>query len=125
MLRLLHRCYAFCKFVLKGDARVWSRGHEEELRRANPPEQLTWDTLRQALAAQFVRMEDPDKVWHEIQGLKQREAESIDVYIKKFSLLWESLCQALQPQGAPPDIMKKDRFLAGLKENLQGTRNRS
>ena len=37
---------------------------------------------------------------------------------KKFSLLWESFCQALQPQGAPPNMMKKDRFLAGLKENL-------
>ena len=38
---------------------------------------------------------------------------------KKFSLLWESFCEALQPQGAPPDMMKKDRFLAGLKENLR------
>ncbi|MCO5547050.1 hypothetical protein L7F22_000491 [Adiantum nelumboides] len=27
--------------------------------------------------------------------------------------------RALQPQGAPPDMMKKDRFLAGLKENLR------
>ena len=51
--------------------------------------------------------------------MKQREGEPIDSYIKKFSLLWESLCQALQPQGAPPDMMKKDRFLAGLKENLR------
>ena len=65
-----------------------------------------------------MKVEDPDKVWHEIQGLIRGAAEPIDNYIKKFLLLWESLCQALQPQGPPPDMMKKDRFLAGLKQNL-------
>ena len=39
MLRLLHIC-------LKGDARSWSRRHEEELQRADPPVPLTWDNLR-------------------------------------------------------------------------------
>ncbi|MCO5604219.1 hypothetical protein L7F22_058382 [Adiantum nelumboides] len=112
MLRLLQIC-------LKGDARAWSKSHEADLQMADPPIQVTWDILRQALTENFVRLEDPDKVWHEIQGLKQQEAEPIDDYIKKFSLLWESLCEALQPQGAPPDMMKKDRFLAGLKENLR------
>ncbi|MCO5551584.1 hypothetical protein L7F22_005089 [Adiantum nelumboides] len=112
MLRLLQIC-------LKGDARAWYKSHEAELQMADPPIQVTWDILRQALTENFVRLEDPDKVWHEIQGLKQQEAEPIDDYIKKFSLLWESLCEALQPQGAPPDMMKKDRFLVGLKENLR------
>ncbi|MCO5571554.1 hypothetical protein L7F22_025298 [Adiantum nelumboides] len=112
MLRLLQIC-------LKGDARAWSKSHEAELLMADPPIQVTWDILRQALTENFVRLEDPDKVWHEIQGLKQQEAEPIDDYIKKFSLLWESLCEALQSQRAPPDMMKKDRFLPGLKENLR------
>ncbi|MCO5561273.1 hypothetical protein L7F22_014894 [Adiantum nelumboides] len=112
MLCLLQIC-------LKGDARAWSKSHEAELQMADPPIQVTWDILRKALTKNFVRLEDPDKVWHEIQGLKQQEAEPIDDYIKKFSLLWESLCEALQPQGAPPDMMKKDRFLAGLKENVR------
>ncbi|MCO5581366.1 hypothetical protein L7F22_035248 [Adiantum nelumboides] len=112
MLRLLQIC-------LKGDARAWSKSHEAELQMADPPIQVTWDILRQALTENFVRLEDPDKVWHEIQGLKQQEAEPIDDYIKKFSLLWESLCEALLPQGAPPDMMKKDRFLAGLNKNLR------
>ncbi|MCO5584216.1 hypothetical protein L7F22_038140 [Adiantum nelumboides] len=101
-----------------GDARAWYKSDEEELQMADPPIQVTWDILRQVLTENFVRLEDPDKVWHEIQGLNQQEAEPIDDYIKKFSLLWGSLCHALQPQGAPPDMMKKDRFLAGLKENL-------
>ena len=75
--------------------------------------QLTWENLRQALVIEFEKIEDPDKVWHEIQGLRQGEAEAINEYDKKFSLLWESLCEALQPQAPPPDMMK-DRFLAGL-----------
>ena len=112
MLRLLQIC-------LKGDARTWSKGHEEGLQKAEPPVELTLENLRQALTAQFVKTEDPDKVWQEIQELRQREAQPVNDYNKKFSLLWESFCEALQPQGAPPDMMKKDRFLAGLKENLR------
>ena len=59
MLRLLQIC-------LKGDAQSWSRSHEEGLQGANSPVPLTWDNLRHALAAQFVKVEDPHKVWHEI-----------------------------------------------------------
>ena len=66
-----------------------------------------------------MKVENPDKVWHQSQGLIQGPTEPIDNYIKKFPLLWESLCQALQPQGPPPDMMRKDRFLAGLKQNLR------
>ena len=43
----------------------------------------------------------------------------MESYIKKFSMLWESLCKALQPQVAPPDMMKKDRFLAGFQDGLR------
>ncbi len=112
MLRLLQIC-------LKGDARAWSKTHEEGLQRADPAVPLTWDNLRQALATQFAKVEDADKVWHEIQGLRQGEAKSIDDYGRKFSLLWERLCRALQPAVAPPDMMKKDRFMAGLCDTLR------
>ena len=43
----------------------------------------------------------------------------MESYIKKFSMLWESLCKALQPQVAPPNMMKKDRFLASLQDGLR------
>ena len=112
MLRLLQIC-------LKGDARVWSKEFEEKLRVAEPPVRLSWDNLRHGLEGEFVKTEDPDRVWHEIQGLRQREGEPINEYNKKFSLLWESLCEALQPQVPPPDMMKKDRFLGGLREDLR------
>ena len=105
MLRLLQIC-------LKGDARTWSKGHEERLQKAEPPVEFTLENLRQALTAQFVKTEDPDKVWQEIQKLRQREAQPVNDYNKKFSLLWENFCEALQPQGPLPDMMKKDRFLA-------------
>ena len=94
MLRLLQIC-------LKGDARVWSKEFEEKLRVAEPLVRLSWDNLRHGLEGEFVKTEDPDRVWHEIQGLRQREGEPINEYNKKFSLLWESLCEALQPHRYP------------------------
>ena len=56
MLRLLQIC-------LKGDARIWSKSHEEGLQRADPPVPLTWNNLREALPTRFTKVEDPDKVW--------------------------------------------------------------
>ena len=38
-------------------------------------------------------------------------------YIHRFSSLWEDLCSALHPQ-VPPKMMKKDRFMTGLKTSL-------
>ena len=88
MLRLLQIC-------LKGDARTWSKGHEEGLQKAEPPVELTLENLRQALTAQIVKTEDPYKVWQEIQELRQREAHPVNDYNKKFSLLWDNFCEAL------------------------------
>ena len=85
---------------MKGDARVWSKEFEENLRVAVPPVILSWENLRDGLEGEFVKIEDPNRVWNEIQGLRQREGEPINEYNKKFSLLWESLCEALQP-GTP------------------------
>ena len=111
MLRLLQIC-------LKGNARTWSKGHEEGLQKDEPPVELTLENLRQALTAQFVKTEDPDKVWQEIQELRQREAQRVNDYNKKFSLLWENFCEALQPQGAPLDMMKKDKVLGWPQRKL-------
>ena len=111
MLRLLQIC-------LKGDARAWVKSFEKDLQTADPPIGLTLDNLREALVDEFRKTEDPDKVWHEVQGLVQREGELVDEYIRKFSLSWERMCKALAPQVPPPDMMKKDRFLTGLSENL-------
>ena len=112
MLRILQLC-------LKGDARAWSKAYEEELQSLDPPIAVTLEGLKEALAGRFVKIEDPDKVWQEIQVLRQGERELVDGYIKKFSSLWERLCRALQPQASPPDMMKKDRFLLGLVESLR------
>ncbi|MCO5548055.1 hypothetical protein L7F22_001511 [Adiantum nelumboides] len=112
MLRLLQIC-------LKGDAQAWSKVLEEEYRVADPPVILTWDNLRRGLEVEFVKTEDADRVWQEVQGLVQRESEPVDDYIRKFSLAWERMCKALAPQVPPPDMMKKDRFLARLGENLR------
>ena len=68
---------------------MWSKTFEEGLRRADPPVQLDCDNLKEALETEFVKTEDPNKVWHEVQDLQQRESEPIDEYIRKFSLTWE------------------------------------
>ncbi|RYA73815.1 hypothetical protein DD595_24815, partial [Enterobacter cloacae complex sp. 4DZ3-17B2] len=61
---------------------------------------------------------DPDTVWQEVQGLVHKEGEPVDAYIRKFSLAWERMCKTLAPQVPPPDMIK-DRFLAGLWENIR------
>ena len=106
-MRLLQIC-------LKGEARVWLKLDEEELRAPDPLVALELEALKQALQVEFVKEEDPDKVWHEVQGLPQKEGEPVGEYINKFSILWESLCRALSPEVPPSDMLKKDKFLAGL-----------
>ena len=63
MLHLLQLC-------LKGDARICSKAYEEQLEREHPPLAMNWDNLQGALAQEFERTKDPDKVWHEVQELK-------------------------------------------------------
>ena len=88
MLCLLQLC-------LKGDARIWWKAYEEQLEREHPPLAIIWDSLQGALAEEFERIEDLDKVWHEVQELKQRDNEPMESYIKKFAILWENLCKEL------------------------------
>ena len=88
------------------------------MRTRQPPIALTVEVLKQALSKEYKKVEDPDRVWHSIQALVQGDGENVEDYIKKFSLLWESLCKALDPQQPPPDMMKKDCFMAGLKGDI-------
>ena len=85
------------KICLKGDTQVWSKAFEGALHRANPPVQLSWENLKDGLEAKFVKMEDPDKGWKEVQELRKRDGECVNEYIKNFSSLWENLFMALQP----------------------------
>ena len=73
-LRLLQLC-------LKVDAQVWSKTFEEGLCRVDPSMQLDWDNLKEVLETEFVKTEDLDKVWHEVQDLQQTKSETIDDYI--------------------------------------------
>ena len=79
---------------------------------------LTVEVLKQTLGKYYKKVEDPDRVWHSIQVLVQGDGENVEDYVKNFSLLWESLCKALDPQQPPPDMMKKDHFMAGLIKDI-------
>ena len=48
----------------------------------------------------------------------RRESKSIGDCIDRFSSLWEKLSGALQPQ-VPPEMMKKDQFMIGLRADLR------
>ena len=111
VLRLLQIC-------LKGDARLWLKVYQEQLAATDPPGVLMVEVLKQALSEAFKKIEDPDRVWHSIQALVQGDGEQVEDYIKKISLLWDGLCKALEPQQPTPDMMKKDRFMAGLKGDI-------
>ena len=106
------------KICLKGDACKWLKSHEEGLQGAQPPIVLTLVALKEALVAEYVTEEDPEKVWQHVQETVQKEGEPVAEYIERFSSLWEDLCQALEPQ-VPPEMMKKDRFMTGLGASLR------
>ena len=106
------------QIFLKGDVQAWSKSFEEALHRADPSVQLSWDNLKDGLEVEFVKVEDLDKVWQDVQEVRQMEGEVVNDYIKKFSYLWEDLSMALQPQVPPLDMMKKISFLVGLRDNL-------
>ena len=107
------------QICLKGEAQAWLKSYEAGLQRPQqPPVTLVLDNLKEALVEEFVKEEDPEKLWQEVKAMMQREGEPDGDYIDQFFSLWEDLSKALQPQ-VPPKMMKKDQFLIGLRANLR------
>ena len=52
--------------------------------------------------------------------MKLLESEPIDKYVDNFLLAWDCMCKALEAQVARLKVMKKNRFLIGLRENYGG-----
>ena len=57
----------FIQICLKGNAQAWFKAYEEDLQRVEPPLTLNLDNLKQALVEGFVKEEDPEKVWQDVQ----------------------------------------------------------
>ena len=87
------------KICLKGDARTWLKEYESGL----GDDVLNVEEVKTTLTNRFVKVEDPGKFWHDMQGLMQGEREVVETYVKKFLLLWESLCKSL-PKGQVPHM---------------------
>ena len=81
---------------MKDEARKWLKSHEGILQRAQPPIVLTLDNLKEALKEEFVKAEDPEKLWQEVKEVRQRKRELVGDYIDRFYSLWEKLSGALQ-----------------------------
>ena len=94
------------------------KSYKVRLQYAQPPVALVLDNLKEALVEEFVKEEDPEKLWQEVKAVIQREGEPVGDYIDRFSSLWEDLSKALQPQVLPK-MMKRDQFLIGLRANLR------
>ena len=59
------------------------------MQRAEPPLPLSLDNLKQDLVEDFVKEEDPEKVWQDVQETIQKEEELVGEYIQRFFSLWE------------------------------------
>ena len=108
MLRILF-------FSLKGEARIWLKDYQAQLK---PPRVMAYDEVKRAFIDHFRKVEDPDKLWHTIQGLVQGEEQDVDAFLKQFNELWERWCVALDEE-APPTMLKKEKFLSSLKSSLR------
>lgn len=45
---------------------------------------LTFEEVKWVLLAWCHHVEEPDKVWHAVQGLQQNESEDVADFLKKF-----------------------------------------
>ena len=63
---------------MKGDARTWLKDYESGL----GDDVLTMKEVKVALINRFVKVENPEKVWHDMQGLMQGDREVVENYVK-------------------------------------------
>ena len=66
------------KICLKGDARTWLKDYESGL----GDDVLTMKEIKTALTNRFVKVEDCEKFWHDMQGLMQGDREVVETYVK-------------------------------------------
>lgn len=79
---------------------------------------LTIDDVERGLFAKYQCAEDPNKVWHAIEGLKEGEFGSVANFLKNFNKIRDELCKALESEHLPT-MMMKDNFVTGLKTTLR------
>lgn len=78
---------------------------------------LTFENVIKELVRKFQQVEDVDKVWHDTQVLEQKESKSVEIFLQKINKLWGYLCVHLALNYLL-EIMKKNRFMVGLKHAL-------
>ena len=57
-------------------------------------------------------------MWKELCKIQQKNGQDVDQYLIEFGRLWSLWCEALIPE-APPQMIKRDRFVAGLEPTLR------
>ncbi|MCO5560549.1 hypothetical protein L7F22_014164 [Adiantum nelumboides] len=92
----------------EGDAQTWLKSYEEELQKALPPIVLELDNLNQALVEEFVKEEDPERLWQEMKGMMQREDEPAGEWLKAFLCLRVELKKARSYEDDVDVAQRKD-----------------
>ena len=67
------------QICLKGEVRVWLKSYKAGLQRPQPPVALVLYNLKEALVEEFVKEEDPEKLWQEVKAMMQREGEPVEI----------------------------------------------
>ena len=101
--------------LLEGQAREW---YEDTL---NRDQRDNWEQLRDALKERFGRVQSPEDLWRELSRIQQGEEEDITSYIKRFEACWRKIVRILEGNQAPPDFLKKDRFMSQLHGSIKDT----
>ena len=98
--------------VLREAAKTWYQGLAAE-------KKADWEALKAAFLEKYVTDNTPEKLWQKLCELQQNSLGSYSVYEARFIKLW-SEWEASLPEGEKaPNVIKKERFLAGLSPVLQ------
>lgn len=92
--------------------------YEEVVQAQTLGEFLDYNCVKLAFLAQYTRIEVPNEVWHEILGYTQKATQSVDDFVMQFIDIWEKWAQDLGNE-IPLVMLKKDHFVANLKESLK------
>ena len=64
-------------------------------------------------------MNNREDLWKELSKLHQGEGEDINAYINRFEACWRRIIRVLGDNQAPPDFLKKDRFISLLHVSIK------
>lgn len=111
--------FQILSYCLQGDAKAWLQTQVTVFRTAHPSQQNPeYAVVRAAFLARFAQARSPNELWKDLCKEKQEENQDVDQYLMQFGRLWSLWCESLFPE-VPPQMIKRDRFVTGLKPTMR------